>query len=210
MDEAFVIEVAPGRLVSTAVHAGHELRAGLVGVVSLDPSTRLREEDPFTDRMLGDIGIRVVVNRSRFEVDRGRPGRAAGGDRLTHRSALRPGASALDAPRHHLPMGNNGGTCLSSPALRRIAGRGTVISRWVAVPRVRRRCGRTRPVPGGSGRAGDGHIVVAVDVPCDGTEAAAQIELSMRRDHRSRVVMIEAAAHLTSPSHGVASKLRTA
>ena len=69
MDEAFVIEVAPGRIVSTAVHAGHELRAGLVGVVALDPSTRLREEDPFTDRMLGDIGIRVVVNRSRFEVD---------------------------------------------------------------------------------------------------------------------------------------------
>ena len=69
MDEAFVIEVAPGRIVSTAVHAGHELRAGLVGVVALDPSTRLREEDPFTDRMLGDIGIRAVVNRSRFEVD---------------------------------------------------------------------------------------------------------------------------------------------
>ena len=69
MDEAFVIEVAPGRIVSTAVHAGHELRAGLVGVVALDPSTRLREEDPFTDRMLGDVGIRAVVNRSRFEVD---------------------------------------------------------------------------------------------------------------------------------------------
>ena len=52
------------------MHAGHELRPGLVGVVALDPSTRLREEDPFfTDRMLGDIGIRVVVNRSRFEVD---------------------------------------------------------------------------------------------------------------------------------------------
>ena len=78
MDEAFVIEVAPGRIVSTAVHAGHELRADLVGVVALDPSTRLREEDPFTDRMLGDVGIRVVVHRSRFEVDRGRPGRAAG------------------------------------------------------------------------------------------------------------------------------------
>ena len=69
MDEAFVIKVAPGRMVSTAVHAGHELRAGLVGVVALDPSTRLREEDPFTDRMLGDVGIRVVVHRSRFEVD---------------------------------------------------------------------------------------------------------------------------------------------
>ena len=69
MEEAFVIDVAPGQMVCTAVHAGHELRAGLVDVVALDPSTRLREEDPFTDRMLGDVGIRVVVRRSRFEVD---------------------------------------------------------------------------------------------------------------------------------------------
>jgi N-formylglutamate deformylase len=73
MEEAFAIEVAPGQLVWTAVHAGHELRAGLVDVVALDPSTRLREEDPFTDRMLGDCGIRVVVHRSRFEVDLNRP-----------------------------------------------------------------------------------------------------------------------------------------
>ena len=48
---------------------GMSCEPGLVGVVALDPSTRLREEDPFTDRMLGDIGIRAVVNRSRFEVD---------------------------------------------------------------------------------------------------------------------------------------------
>ena len=54
---------------STAVHAGHDLRADLVDVVALDPSTRLREEDPFTDRLLGDVGVRVVARRSRFEVD---------------------------------------------------------------------------------------------------------------------------------------------
>ena len=69
MDGAFAIEVAPGPMVSTAVHAGHELRAGLVDMVALDPSTRLREEDPLTDRLLGDVGTRVVVRRSRFEVD---------------------------------------------------------------------------------------------------------------------------------------------
>ncbi len=56
-------------MLSTAVHAGHDLRAGLVDIVALDPSTRLREEDPFTDRMLGDVGIRIVARRSRFEVD---------------------------------------------------------------------------------------------------------------------------------------------
>jgi N-formylglutamate deformylase len=73
MEEPFVIEVAPGQMAWTAVHAGHEMREGLVGVVALDPATRLREEDPFTDRMLGDVGIRVVVRRSRFEVDLNRP-----------------------------------------------------------------------------------------------------------------------------------------
>jgi N-formylglutamate deformylase len=69
----FVIEAAPGQMVWTAVHAGHELRASLVDLVALDPATRLREEDPFTDRLLGDVGIRVVVRQSRFEVDRYRP-----------------------------------------------------------------------------------------------------------------------------------------
>ena len=69
MNEPFVVDVAPGQLVSTAVHAGHDIRPTLVDVVALDPSTRLREEDPFTDRLLGDVGIRVVARRSRFEVD---------------------------------------------------------------------------------------------------------------------------------------------
>jgi N-formylglutamate amidohydrolase len=69
MEEAFAVEVAPGQILWTAVHAGHELRSGLGDVVALDPATRLREEDPFTDRMLGDTGTRVVVFRSRFEVD---------------------------------------------------------------------------------------------------------------------------------------------
>jgi N-formylglutamate deformylase len=73
MEEAFAIEAAPGQIVWTAVHAGHELRAGLVDAIALDPSTRLREEDPYTDRMLGEGGLRVVVRRSRFEVDLNRP-----------------------------------------------------------------------------------------------------------------------------------------
>jgi N-formylglutamate amidohydrolase len=73
MEEAFVVEVAPGQIVWTAVHAGHELRAGVADVVALDPSTRLREEDPYTDRLLGDDGICVVARRSRFEVDLNRP-----------------------------------------------------------------------------------------------------------------------------------------
>jgi N-formylglutamate deformylase len=69
MDEAFAIEVAQGPMMWIAVHAGHAVRADLRDAVGLDPATRLREEDPFTDRMLGDVGTRVVVSRSRFEVD---------------------------------------------------------------------------------------------------------------------------------------------
>jgi N-formylglutamate amidohydrolase len=73
MEEAFVVEVVPGQIVWTAVHAGHELRSGLADAIAVDPSTRLREEDPFTDRMLGDGGVRAVASRSRFEVDLNRP-----------------------------------------------------------------------------------------------------------------------------------------
>jgi N-formylglutamate deformylase len=43
----------------------------------LDGSTRRREEDPYTDRMLGEFGIRIVVYRSRFEVDLNRSRDAA-------------------------------------------------------------------------------------------------------------------------------------
>src|SRR5262245_36525881 len=69
MGDAFVIDVAAGQMVWAAVHAGPELRPALVDVVAPDPATRFREEDPFTDRMVGDVGIRAVARRSRFEVD---------------------------------------------------------------------------------------------------------------------------------------------
>jgi N-formylglutamate amidohydrolase len=41
--------------------------------MALDDDTRRREEDPFTDLIIGDIGTRIVANRSRFEVDLNRP-----------------------------------------------------------------------------------------------------------------------------------------
>ena len=40
---------------------------------ALDDATRLREEDPFTDRLTSVGGSTVVVHRSRFEVDLNRP-----------------------------------------------------------------------------------------------------------------------------------------
>lgn len=71
--EPWEIRCAPGPVLTTAIHAGHAMRAGLVPYLALGPDQRLREEDPFTDfwMPLGDTTIRV--NRSRFEVDLNRP-----------------------------------------------------------------------------------------------------------------------------------------
>ncbi|EAP97381.1 hypothetical protein JNB_17963 [Janibacter sp. HTCC2649] len=58
-----------GQLVTTAIHTGHDLRAETARHMVLDESTRLREEDPFTDLIGAACPARVVVHRSRFEVD---------------------------------------------------------------------------------------------------------------------------------------------
>lgn len=60
-------------LVTTAIHAGHELRSEVADRISLDEATRLREEDPHTDRLTSIGGVPVVAQRSRFEVDLNRP-----------------------------------------------------------------------------------------------------------------------------------------
>ena len=58
-----------GQLVATAIHAGHDLRPEVAEQMILDEATRLREEDPHTDRIAALAPARVVANRSRFEVD---------------------------------------------------------------------------------------------------------------------------------------------
>ena len=58
---------------ATAIHAGHSLRSEISGLIALDDQTRLREEDPYTDLVIEDVPLRVVVDRSRFEVDLNRP-----------------------------------------------------------------------------------------------------------------------------------------
>ena len=62
-------------LVTTAIHAGHDLRPEVAAKIALDGATRRREEDPFTDRITEAGGLPVVVHRSRFEVDLNRPRR---------------------------------------------------------------------------------------------------------------------------------------
>jgi N-formylglutamate deformylase len=61
------------QVVSTAIHAGHELRPSLERRAALADATRRREEDPFTDRLVIPGGGAVVVHRSRFEFDLNRP-----------------------------------------------------------------------------------------------------------------------------------------
>jgi N-formylglutamate deformylase len=56
-------------VVTTAIHAGHDLRADVRTRTAVDESTRRREEDPHTDRIIARASAPVLVNRSRFEVD---------------------------------------------------------------------------------------------------------------------------------------------
>lgn len=69
MLEPFTLVTGDAPLVSTAIHAGHQLRPEIASLIALGPAERLREEDPYTDLLLGDVGTRVVAHRSRFEVD---------------------------------------------------------------------------------------------------------------------------------------------
>jgi N-formylglutamate deformylase len=73
MRDAWSLGLSALPLVTTAIHAGHDLRPELAAKVALDGATRRREEDPFTDRITQAGGLPVVVHRSRFEVDLNRP-----------------------------------------------------------------------------------------------------------------------------------------
>lgn len=72
-EPGWTITSGPGPLVATAIHDGHELRPELRALVALDEAERLREEDPFTASWTEIASTRVVVHRSRFEVDLNRP-----------------------------------------------------------------------------------------------------------------------------------------
>lgn len=58
-----------GQLIATSIHTGHDLRHETAELMVLDEDVRFREEDPFTDEIAGQVPARVVVHRSRFEVD---------------------------------------------------------------------------------------------------------------------------------------------
>lgn len=58
-----------GAFIATAIHNGHDVRPDFAAELALPDADRLREEDPHTDEIGALIPARVVVHRSRFEVD---------------------------------------------------------------------------------------------------------------------------------------------
>lgn len=65
----FIVRDHATAVITTALHAGHELRPDVAEICALDEATRLREEDPYTDE-ISDIGLsRLVARASRFQVD---------------------------------------------------------------------------------------------------------------------------------------------
>jgi N-formylglutamate amidohydrolase len=62
-----------GPLLAVAIHNGHDLREEVAARMALEDAARLREEDPYTGIWTQIAPNRIVVNRSRFEVDLNRP-----------------------------------------------------------------------------------------------------------------------------------------
>lgn len=60
-------------VIATAIHAGHDVRPEAAACLAIDEATRLREEDPYTDRLAALVPTHLLVSRSRFEVDLNRP-----------------------------------------------------------------------------------------------------------------------------------------
>lgn len=70
-------ERGTGPLVGVALHHGHEVRPEVEVLLALTPEERRREEDPYTGEWTRAAPTRVVLRRSRFEVDMNRDRRQA-------------------------------------------------------------------------------------------------------------------------------------
>ena len=65
----WTITQGPGRVLATAIHDGHDLRAEIAREVALGDADRMREEDPYTGEAVRGVPFHIVVHRSRFEFD---------------------------------------------------------------------------------------------------------------------------------------------
>lgn len=63
------ISKGEGPLFATALHSGHEISHQIQQIMLLDESSRLREEDPFTNQLALISQNRIIPVHSRFEVD---------------------------------------------------------------------------------------------------------------------------------------------
>ena len=60
-------------MVALALHDGHDVREEIAPLFALPEANRLREEDPFTAVWTAIAPTKVIVRKSRFEVDLNRP-----------------------------------------------------------------------------------------------------------------------------------------
>lgn len=69
------LQLGDGPVVAAAIHAGHAIRGELSDLLAIDEMARLHEEDPHTGVWTSVAPTRIIVFRSRFEMDlnRARP-----------------------------------------------------------------------------------------------------------------------------------------
>ncbi len=70
---SYMVEPDAHAVIAASIHAGHDIRDDLVSRLALSDGDRLREEDPYTAEWTECAPARIVVHRSRFEVDVNRP-----------------------------------------------------------------------------------------------------------------------------------------
>ncbi|MDF5713162.1 MAG: N-formylglutamate amidohydrolase [Rhizonema sp. NSF051] len=68
-DACWVLTEGDGPVVAVALHDGHDVRQEVAELFAIAPDERRREEDPFTAHWTEVGNTRIVVRRSRFELD---------------------------------------------------------------------------------------------------------------------------------------------
>ncbi len=71
--DAWEIWRGDGPVVACGIHCGHDVRSEVAALLAVDDQTRSYEEDPYSGAWAELAPTRVLVHRSRFEVDLNRP-----------------------------------------------------------------------------------------------------------------------------------------
>lgn len=67
--QLWTLHRAVSPILATAIHDGHLLEPSVACCMALDEADRLREEDPFTGRMIAGVPNRIACGVSRFCID---------------------------------------------------------------------------------------------------------------------------------------------